>query len=205
MLRRILIAAAVAALLVLPASEMIAPAVAAAAAVADPAATAQPLGSTYVDLSPLVALLRQIAEGVVAIIGPAVLAAAFSWFRQKTGVAVSQDAQQVVERAFNNGINLATTRLQTLYGGKLTLDVHNQLAATVVNYVIDHAGPELKKLGIDPEKNAENLAEKAIARLAGAGIVPSATGSIEVRVPAVPSAPAVGLLSGPGVAPLRAA
>lgn len=161
-----------------------------------------PLGSTVVNLSPAVQLLWQAAAAALAIIVPWVVTSAIHWFSTKTKIAITDQAAVVVDRAFQNGVNLATSRLQSQFGGQLTLDVHNQLASTVLNYVLDHAGPELKKLGIDPIKSTQQLAEKALARLAGAGIVPPANGTpLTVMPPAVPIAPGVGLVTGPGVAP----
>jgi hypothetical protein len=215
MIRRLVVAVALSAAFVFALADL-APAVAATAA-ADAAATAaaqsptgsittaQPLGSTYVNLSPFVALVWQVALAILPPLILALIAFGVSFIKNKTGIEISKDAQVGLERAFTNGVNMATVRLQTTYGGKLTLDVHNALAATVVNYVIDHAPEELKKLGIDPTKAAATLAEKAIARLAGAGIVPPSDGqALTVKVPAVPVAAGIGLVTGRDAAPASA-
>jgi hypothetical protein len=208
MIRRVLVAAAMGAALLAGAAVCGLPALAADAAATTATGaltTAQPLGSSVVNLSPLVATIWQIGLAVLGVVGPWLVVNVLRWFSNKTHIALSDQAQADLERAFKMGVNLAATRLQTHFGGKLTVDVHNQLAATVVNYVLDHADPALKQLGIDPTKNAQRIAESALARLSDAGIVPSAAGPIDVHVPAVPPAPAIGLLSGPGVAPAPAA
>jgi hypothetical protein len=137
--------------------------------------------TTSVDLGPAaqfaLELLIQLAPFIAVI-----LAGFASWALGKLGL--KQDAQQGeimrmrLEALLNSGVNLAKSRLQTKFNGHLSVDVHNELLATVSAYVLEHGSAVSKYYVLN--KNRDILTEKAEAWLAAQGLVPSATGVVQV-------------------------
>jgi hypothetical protein len=156
--------------------------------------------ASTVDLSPpaqfALEVLIQLAPIVALVIGSMI-----TWALGRIGL--KQDAQQGefmrqrLEALLNSGVNLAKSRLQTRFDGLLTVDVHNELLATVSNYVLTHGSAVTKYYRLNDKDSV--LREKAEAWLAAQGLVPNAAGVVRVgnAVPvpagAVPVQPRVDL------------
>jgi hypothetical protein len=137
--------------------------------------------STTVDLSPAAQFALDLLIALSPVIA-VIVSGLVSYALARVGL--KQDAQQGdfmrqrLEALLNSGVNLAKSRLQTQYQGHLSVDVHNELLATVSNYVLQHGTAVAKYYEFN--SNPLMLAQKAEAWLASQGLVPSAAGVVQV-------------------------
>lgn len=128
-------------------------------AFAEAPAAASTIGSTVVDLGPLI---NAVAVPLVMALGSVLV----TWLTAKAaaflGLKANDERAAILEKAMQNGLAFAQSQLQAKIGaGPIPLDVKNEIIATAAGYAVAHAPEAMKTLGVDPE----SLAQKLEARL----------------------------------------
>lgn len=135
------------------------------------AQTAPTAPSTSIDFGPLVRDLVVPALGVL-------LTGVVAWALNKwLGIQIKSQDGAIINDAIQNGIAFATSKIQTI---PLTVHTGSPVVADASNYVLQHAGEALKRLGVSPQ----DLAQKVVARY----LDPSVPTGVTTAPPVEPAA-----------------
>lgn len=150
-----------------------------AADAAAPETVAQATGDTTKVTWAYGSVIAQWASAVGTLIFAAVMWALRQLPAQIYGIAVSMRADQVLQKAIDYAINMVVGASKDK---ALTVDVHNQVLAQALQYVLDHAPGWLQSWMGGPEE----IAQKIVARL---NLAPDAVPDVNAAVAAsTPSA-----------------
>ena len=125
---------------------------------------AAPASSTAVDFTEIIIAAIGLVGTVLTAVLVAVATKANKWIGQKMGteqLLQDETVRRYVERGLDRAADYATAKVK---GKKITLDLHNELAAIAASYAIRNVPEGLERMGITPDKLVE-LVQGRVNRL----------------------------------------